>query len=79
MSIAISLVAAALRRTWLWAVLGGVWAGILLATLSVAGTLESLSPAATGRLPIWTVFGLLVGCILALASSILAFVRRKEA
>jgi len=44
MSIAISLLAAALRRRWLWALVGGAWAGALLGLFVVATVQDLLSP-----------------------------------
>lgn len=77
MSLVLVLIAAALRRGWLWAVVGGVWTGILLAIMSASSALAFLSPAARGT-PTWAPLWLL-GCILALASGVVAFMRRNGA
>jgi hypothetical protein len=77
MSLVVVLIAAALRPSWLWAVVGGVWTGILLALVSVGSAVAFLSPTARGTpkwVPLW-----LLGCILALTSGIVAFMRRNEA
>jgi lysylphosphatidylglycerol synthetase-like protein (DUF2156 family) len=77
MSLVIVLIAAALRRGWLWAVVGGAWTCVLLAVMLATSTIAFLSPAARGT-PTWAPLWLL-GCILALASGIVAFMRRNEA
>jgi hypothetical protein len=78
MSLVIVFIAAALRHSWLWAVVGGVWTGVLLGLASVQTAVEFLSPAYRGTpgwwWPLW-----LLGCILALATGIVAFIRRNEA
>ena len=77
MSLVIALIAAALRRGWLWAVVGGAWTGILLAIMLASSAVAFLSPAVRGT-PTWAPLWLL-GCILALASGVVAFTRRNEA
>lgn len=77
MSFLVVLIAAVLRRTWLWATVGGVWTGVLLGFASVETAIEFLSPAYRGTpgwwWPLW-----LLGCILGLATGIIAFVRRNQ-
>jgi len=76
MSIVIALIAASLRRSWLWALVGGTWTGALLGSVSVQTAIEFLSPAYHGTpgwwWPLW-----LIGCILALTTGIVAFMGRK--
>jgi hypothetical protein len=75
MSVAISLIAAMLRTTWLWALVGGVWAGGVLGVLVLASTREFLSPTTGGGFPKWAPVWLL-DCVLALLSSLVTFLRR---
>ena len=78
MSFLVVLIAAALRRSWLWGAVGGAWTGVLLGLASVQTAVEFLSPAYHGTpgwwWPLW-----LLGCILALTSGIVAFIRRNQA
>lgn len=77
MSLAVVLIAAALSQSWLWAVVGGAWTGLLLGLASVQTAVEFLSPAYRGspewRWPLW-----FLGCILAVTTGIVAFVRRNH-
>jgi hypothetical protein len=77
MSLVIALIAAALRRSWLWTVVGGAWTCVLLIAMLVGSAVAFLSPIARGT-PTWAPSWLL-GCILAVASGIVAFVRRNAA
>jgi hypothetical protein len=64
MTVAVDLAALATRRSWIWGLLGGLWAGLFLAILSVLSILDFFSPATSGVLPEWLPFWFL-GCILA--------------
>lgn len=78
MSLVVVLIAAALRQSWLWAVVGGIWTGVLLGFASVQTAVEFLSPAYRGT-PGWSWLLWLLGCVLALTTGIVAFMRRNEA
>jgi len=77
MTLVVVLIAAALRHTWVWSVVGGIWTGTLLGLASAQTAVEVLSPAYHGSpgwwWPLW-----LVGCILAFGSATIAFVRRSQ-
>lgn len=78
MSLVIVLVASVLRHAWLWGVVGGASTGVILGLASVQTAVEFLSPAYRGSpgwwWPLW-----LLGCILALATGIVAFMGRNQA
>jgi F0F1-type ATP synthase assembly protein I len=79
MSLAIVTILALVKHVWLWAVVGGAWSAALLGITGVGTMVVYLLPAASGT-PNWTLLCLwLVGCVLSLASCILAFMHRKEA
>jgi hypothetical protein len=77
MALLTSLIAAGLRRGWLWGVVGGAWQSVVLAILAVESVWSAFfSPSASNfsKLTyIWT-----LGFLLALSSSILAFRRRDS-
>ena len=73
MSLLITLVAALLRRNWLWGVVGGVWTGSVLAALCVAGALKSLSSAT-----LLTELTFSFGCVLAFTNGVVAFMCRSQ-
>jgi hypothetical protein len=66
------LVAAGLRRSWLWGVVGGAWQAILLASFAV-GSIQSafFSPSASGFAKLTLIW--VIGFLLAFISSVIAF------
>jgi hypothetical protein len=76
MTIAVSVIAAILKQSWLWAVVGGAWAAVLLGVVSAVSLSTFFSSAARGvpkNAPLW-----LLACVLAFVSAILAFAQRRE-
>ena len=76
LNVVITLLAGLLRRTWLCAVVGGTWTGALLGFGVITTTAKYLSPSPSG-FPMWTPI-MLLGCLLAIGTAILALVRRND-
>ena len=78
MSLALVLIAAALRHSWLWAVAGGVWTGVLLGLASLQTAVDYFSPSSHGTpAPWWPLW--LLDSVLAFTTVVVAFIYRNEA
>lgn len=77
LSIVTAVIAGMLGHIWLWAVVGGIWTGVLLGLASVQTAIGFLSSDYHGTpgwwWPLW-----LLGCILATATALVAFIRRSQ-
>jgi hypothetical protein len=77
LSIVTAVIAEMLKHDWLWAAVGGIWTGALLGLASLQTAIGFLSPDYRGTpgwwWPLW-----LLGCILALATAVVAFIRRRD-